>query len=272
MDASRLSLCVSLLAGDDPVHDRVAAAAARGYRVLESWWPWPGGTPSPQDIAALAASLAEHEATLHLMNLSEGGPPWGGRGMAGIPAAEEEFWANARTALDLTSQLGIRQLHALAGNVTLEGPEECMDHLERTLAELAALAAPLGAEVVVEHLNRDDHPDYLLADPLVAVDIVRRANARSSGNVGLLADVYHLARTGLDVAEFIGENAELIRHVQLADFPGRGRPGTGDIPIKGVLRALDASGYKGFIGLEFLPDGEPGSLPSPEAFWRILTS
>uniref|UniRef100_UPI002B414535 TIM barrel protein n=1 Tax=Pseudomonas aeruginosa TaxID=287 RepID=UPI002B414535 len=44
--------------------------------------------------------------------------------------------------------------------------------------------------------------------------------------------------------------------VQLADAPGRGEPGTGDLDWAERFRLLRASGYDGPIGLEYYPTTE----------------
>ena len=44
-----------------------------------------------------------------------------------------------------------------------------------------------------------------------------------------------------------------IAHIQIADAPGRGEPGTGEINFPFVLDAIDALGYDGWIGLEYNP-------------------
>jgi hydroxypyruvate isomerase len=45
----------------------------------------------------------------------------------------------------------------------------------------------------------------------------------------------------------------VIAHVQLADAPGRGEPGTGEIRFAYVLKELEALGYSGYVGLEYRP-------------------
>ncbi len=72
-------------------------------------------------------------------------------------------------------------------------------------------------------------------------------------NVGLLADLYHLAVNGDDVDRVIAEHTDRIAHVQIADAPGRNEPGTGTLSLDQQLTALAANGYSGWIGLEYKP-------------------
>jgi hydroxypyruvate isomerase len=52
----------------------------------------------------------------------------------------------------------------------------------------------------------------------------------------------------------------IVGHVQLADFPGRSEPGTGEIDVAAFIEAVAGSGYDGWIGLEFLSKGPVSAL------------
>jgi hydroxypyruvate isomerase len=69
----------------------------------------------------------------------------------------------------------------------------------------------------------------------------------------LLADLYHLAVNGDDVDATIREHGSRIAHVQVADVPGRHRPGTGELALREQLAAIAAKGYRGHIALEYVP-------------------
>jgi hydroxypyruvate isomerase len=64
----------------------------------------------------------------------------------------------------------------------------------------------------------------------------------------------------------------MVGHIQLADFPGRGAPGTGTIDFDAFLAAVEESGYRGCIGLEYLTGGSTLEsldwLPQSERAWR----
>lgn len=263
-----LSLSISILLAAHPLAERVDLAGETGYRDLESWWPWSTEVPAPNDADELVRALERNGARLYLLNLTEGAVEFGGRGLAGVPSQEETFWANATAALQLAARAGTRYFNVLAGNVPAEGRSAGLATLERRLAELADRAAPLGIGLLIEQLNPIDHPDYLMGDPDEVVALLKRVAGRTSGEVGMLADTYHLAATDIVPAEFIGANVSAIRHVQLADFPGRGRPGSGAVEFDSVIAALPAAGYSGLLGLEFRPDGE--SL-EPDRLWSELT-
>ena len=56
---------------------------------------------------------------------------------------------------------------------------------------------------------------------------------------------------GDDVGAAIDSYAAGIGHVQIADAPGRGEPGTGTLDIPAYLNQLARHGYRGYVGLEY---------------------
>jgi hydroxypyruvate isomerase len=55
--------------------------------------------------------------------------------------------------------------------------------------------------------------------------------------------------------QFIAEHAGQIGHIQFADCPGRGQPGTGRIDFGRVFSAIEKSAYTGWVGAEYKPVG-----------------
>ncbi|MFE0427210.1 TIM barrel protein, partial [Streptomyces sp. NPDC058953] len=121
----------------------------------------------------------------------------------------------------------------------------------------------IGATLLLEALNRPESPDYPLVTAASAVEVADKVNAATGlGNAKFLLDLYHLARNGEDLGAAIAAYADRVGHVQIADDPGRGAPGTGTLPLERLLDDLTAAGYPGWVGLEY----KPGDRPSAESF------
>jgi hydroxypyruvate isomerase len=80
--------------------------------------------------------------------------------------------------------------------------------------------------------------------------------------VAFLADLYHLAMMGEDLPEVLSRYRDQIAHVQVADMPGRGAPGTGALDFEPLLKRFAAQGYAGSVGLEYLPSDPADSSAS----------
>ncbi|WP_306416125.1 TIM barrel protein [Micromonospora okii] len=69
--------------------------------------------------------------------------------------------------------------------------------------------------------------------------------------------LYHHGRAGEDVPALLHRHAARIAHVQVADDPGRGRPGSGTLEYPAYFATLQDIGYQGWIGLEYEPARDP---------------
>jgi hydroxypyruvate isomerase len=81
-------------------------------------------------------------------------------------------------------------------------------------------------------------------------------------NVGLFADLYHLAKMGEDMSDVLSRHRDALAHVRVADPPGRGAPGTGTLDFEPLFRQLADQGYDGWVGLEYVPADPAGSASS----------
>ena len=129
---------------------------------------------------------------------------------------------------------------------------------------LAARAADgIGAILLIEALNKPESPLYPLVSAPAAVGVVDKVNAATGlDNARFLMDLYHLSMNGEDLPAVIERYTAKTGHVQIADNPGRGAPGTGSLPLEDLLDQLRKAGYDGWVGLEY----KPGDRPSAEAF------
>jgi len=138
-------------------------------------------------------------------------------------------------------------------------PEEGARHTVEGLKKLAAIAEPLGIEIHVEHLNsrvaNDNfrgHPGYQGDHIDYCADIIRQVG---SPKVKLLFDIYHVQIMDGDVIARIREyGPDLIGHIHTAGVPGRAElDGDQELYYPPIMRALVETGYKGYVGHEFIP-------------------
>jgi hydroxypyruvate isomerase len=74
----------------------------------------------------------------------------------------------------------------------------------------------------------------------------------------LLYDIYHMQIMEGDVIRTIGEHHTWFAHYHTAGNPGRGFIGEEqEVNYPAVVRAIEKTGYTGYIGHEFLPSGDP---------------
>lgn len=247
---------ISCLFSEEPASNRPAAAAAAGFEAIESWWPF-GSTPEPSPAAVdtFVGSVQRAGIRLVAMNLFGGSP-----GLRGILAQSEftpDFRASLTTTTTVAPRLGVMLANAPIGDIPADAePSRYRDTAVDNLAFAAGRLADVGVCVMVEPLSPKEPNGSV---PLIrtmadALDITRQARERGGcTNIGVLLDFYHMTFNADDpIAAVLGHHAD-IRHVQVADIPGRDVPGTGTANIGAFLHALQGVGYDGFVALECFP-------------------
>jgi hydroxypyruvate isomerase len=247
--AFRHVLNCSIVLTDLPLLERPRAAAAAGFDAVEFWWPFPTAAPPNLEVDRFARAIEDAGVQLVGLNVAAGDMPAGDRGLASWPGREQEFRDSVAVAVGLGERLGTRIFNALYGNrIGAAGPADQDDLAAENLAHAAKEAERIGATIVLEPLSGADR--YPVRTAAQAVAVLDRVGAP---NLGLLADLYHLAVNGEDLDAVIARYADRIAHVQLADSPGRHEPGTGDLDFAHLLGALQKAGYDGRTALEYVP-------------------
>ena len=263
---TRFTVNLSILFTELPLLERPAAAAAAGFSAAELWWPWvETPTPAESELDALRESLTDADIQLTGLNFYAGQLPGPDRGALSLPGEEsEKFRANIDVAADFAASVGCGALNALYGNRVAGVDPATQDELALENLTLAARAADrVGAILLVEALNKPESPHYPLVSAPAAVDVVQRVNAATGlTNARFLMDLYHLSMNGEDLSEVIAKHTDITGHVQIADDPGRGAPGTGSLDFADLLDQLRRAGYEGWVGLEY----KPGDAPSASSF------
>lgn len=239
----RFSINVSILFQEVPFLERFARARAAGFTAIEMWWPM------GQDLNEVERAIRDAGLQLILLNFDAGNMPAGDRGLVSDPARQQQFRENVPVALEIGARLGCKQFNALAGHRLPDMPLEEQLALARDNVRFAAdLAAKQGANVLIEAVNTFENGPYIFSTTPQAADFVASVAAE---NVKLQYDVYHMQRMEGNIVATLRQYIDQIAHVQIADSPGRGEPGTGEIYYPYVFRQLEELGYTGYVGLEY---------------------
>lgn len=132
-----------------------------------------------------------------------------------------------------------------------------LEHMCERFSRLCGRAAASGTAVVLEPM-----PWSNIATLASARALIEGAGAV---NGGLLIDIWHMARGGIDYAEIAALPPGIIHHVELDDGDSTIRGtlledtlnhrrfcGTGAFDVTAFIRALDAQGYRGVYGIEII--------------------
>jgi len=247
-----LAVNCSILFQELPLLQRPAAAKAAGFDAVEFWWPFSSASPASTDVDAFADAILAADVRLIGLNFAAGDMPNGDRGLVSWPGRQAEFRDSVEAAIAVAGRLGTRTFNALYGNrVAGTDPTE-QDALGiENLSWAAQRVATIGGTVLLEPVSGAANYPLLTAQQVIAV-----IDKVGAPNMCLLADFYHLAGNGDDVGAAIAAYGARIGHIQVADAPGRHRPGTGELPLADWVAAAVSAGYDGYVALEYAPVGD----------------
>jgi hydroxypyruvate isomerase len=225
--------------------DRFDAAAKAGFRGVEYLFPY------AYDKNQLAEKLKTLKLTQVLHNLPAGDWAGGERGIACMPARIGEFQDGVGKAIEYATALGCKQINCLAGIAPAgTAPEALRKTFVANLQFAAGKLKTADIKLLIEPINTFDIPGFYLSRTAQALEIM---NDVGSDNLFLQYDVYHMQRMEGELAASLKKNLSRIRHIQIADNPGRNEPGTGEINYSFLFKHIDQIGYDGWIGCEYKP-------------------
>ena len=241
----RFAANLGYLFPEQPFLERFAAARATGFRGVEFAQPY------DYPAAEIAARLRDNGLECVLINLPMGDKSKGDFGIACRPGREAEFRESVARGIAYAHAIGVKKLNCISG--TMKAGED-RDQLRATLVANLRLAArelkAAGLGLVVEPINSHDVPGFFISRSPEAMGVIREVG---SDNLGLQCDLYHTAMMGDDPAAILRQCWPAIRHIQFADAPGRGEPGTGLIDFAPLFRLIESLGYDGWVSAEYRP-------------------
>ncbi len=228
--------------------ERFGRAKEAGFAAVEFWWP------SGEDLDQVESAIKDAGLQVALFNFDAGDMPSGDRGLVSNPDRRQEFRDNVPVALELARSVECPRLNALMG-LELEdvGIEDQLELAADNVGWAADQAAEHGIEVMIEAVNTFENGPYLLASTKAAANFVERVGR---DNVKLQYDAYHMQRMEGNIVATLRDRIDSITHIQVADSPDRGEPGSGELNWRFIFSALDELPYEGWVGLEYGPTTE----------------
>jgi hydroxypyruvate isomerase len=154
--------------------------------------------------------------------------------------------------LKASAEAGAKQVICFSGNRNGLSDEQGLEHCATGLKRILPLAEKLGITLVMELLNsKVNHKDYQCDHTAWGVELCKRI---ASPNFKLLYDIYHMQIMEGDVIATIKASHECISHYHTGGVPGRNEiDDTQELNYPAIMRAIADTGYKGFVGQEFIP-------------------
>ncbi len=243
----RFAANLTMLFNELPFMQRFEAAAKAGFKAVEYLFPY------AYDKKELAAALKANGLAQVLHNLPAGDWDGGERGIGCHPDRVSEFREGVGRAIDYATALGCPKVNCLlgklpAGVTAADARKVVVDNLRFAAKELEGA----GIRLLIEPINTFDIPGFYLNRTDQALSILDEVG---SPNLLVQYDIYHAQRMEGELGNTLSKHITRIGHIQLADNPGRGEPGTGEINYPWLFRHIDAIGYDGWIGCEYKPRG-----------------
>lgn len=141
-------------------------------------------------------------------------------------------------------------------------------HVVDNLRFCAELLEPAGLIMVLEPLNKHNHPGLFLTKISQAYNICRAVN---SPFVKIVDDLYHQQITEGNLIPNIDAAWDEIAAFHLGDNPGRKEPTTGEINFRNIFKHLYEKGYNGVLCMEHgnSHKGKEGELALIEAYREV---
>ncbi|HSO74664.1 MAG TPA: TIM barrel protein [Blastocatellia bacterium] len=235
----RLSVCIDMILTEVPFLDRMDRIKKLGYPAFE-FWEWKN-----KDVDAILRK--KNELGLEIATIMGSG--WK---HMNSEEARRTFVSEIQASLVTAKRLGVKTLIVTTGFEDKRIPR-AEQHANYVAAFKAAVPLAEQAQItlVLEPLNiKVDHPGYYLQTAKEGFEMIDEVGSPA---LKMLFDIYHHQIMEGNVIADITKNIAKIAHFHIADVPGRHEPGSGEINYANVFRAIAATGYQGFVGLEYKP-------------------
>ena len=246
----KFSCCIEMIFTEYPFIERFRKAKESGFEFVE-FWNWDN-----KDIGAIKGELKKNGLKLAAFQGNH-------KGRMINNEDHEMYFQGVMQGLEIAKELDSLNIFVMSdilqedrSVLPLDRPiseDEKRNNTILLLKKLAPFAEKAGVTLVIEPLNTYvDHKGYSLFNTKPAVELL---NEVGSQNVKLLFDAYHMQIMEGNISDNIQNYYKYFGHFHIADVPGRGQPGTGELNYVHVLQTLKNTGYDRVVGWEFSPIG-----------------
>jgi hydroxypyruvate isomerase len=208
-------------------------------------------------------TLKKHGLTCAMVNAPSAKTPQGVT-VGGIPKAwnrveyHDTLVSSYEKRIAEAADAGFTNVICFSGNRDGMADEKGIENCALGLKRIMGTAEKRGVTIMMELLNsKVNHKDYMCDRTPWGVELAKRIG---SERFKLLYDIYHMQIMEGDVIRTIKENASYLGHYHTAGNPGRNEFEPQDqqeLNYPPIMRAIKATGFKGFVGQEFQPKRDP---------------
>jgi hydroxypyruvate isomerase len=172
------------------------------------------------------------------------------------PKLHDELVASYEAIFPKLKAAGLDKIICFSGNRRGMSDEQGIINCAQGLKRLMPSAEKHGITMVMELLNsKVNHPDYQCDHTEWGVKLCKEIG---SERFKLLYDIYHMQIMEGDVIATIKKHHKYIAHYHTAGVPGRNEIDTSqELYYPAIMKAIVETGYKGFVGQEFVPKHLP---------------
>lgn len=166
--------------------------------------------------------------------------------------------------LKAAAEGGADKVICFSGNRNGMDDEVGMKNCAEGLKKLIPLAEKYNITLVMELLNsRVNHRDYMCDKSAWGVELCKLVG---SERFKLLYDIYHMQIMEGDIIATIRRDHQYFAHYHTGGVPGRNEINDSqELHYPAIMKAIVETGYKGFVGQEFIPKAEDKMASLKEA-------
>jgi hydroxypyruvate isomerase len=163
----------------------------------------------------------------------------------------DKLIADFEAMIPKAAAAGVPNLICFSGNREGQPDNEGLINCAKGLRKLMPLAEKHGVTILIELLNSYGHADYQCDKSSWGSALCEMVG---SERLKLLFDIYHMQIMEGNIIENIRKYHSYIGHYHTGGVPGRHElDETQELYYPAIMRAIVETGYKGFVGQEFVP-------------------